>query len=128
MNILVVDDSSTMQMFIKVTLNELGYHDVQTCDSAKAALETIDKSHPDLILLDWHMPEMNGLELLQELKNSDKTKQIPVIMLTTESATENVAKAIENGAEGYVLKPINKELLKTRLEDIKLKRTFSLKK
>lgn len=128
MKILIVDDSKTMQRLIEKTVKELGYDDLLLCDSAKAALDVLKEEKLDLILLDWHMPEMSGLELLRILKSDDSLKGIPVIMLTVENEMENVSTAIESGAEGYVLKPINKELLLTRLNDIEANHTLGLKK
>lgn len=128
MKILVVDDSKTMQRLIEKTVKELGYDDLFLCDSAKSALDVLKEEKLDLILLDWHMPEMSGLELLRILKSDDSLKGIPVIMLTVENEMENVSTAIESGAEGYVLKPINKELLLTRLKDIEANHTLGLKK
>jgi two-component system chemotaxis response regulator CheY len=128
MRILIVDDSKTMQLLIEKTLKEIGYNDLLICDSAKSALGILQNEKPDLILLDWHMPEMNGLEFLKKLKSDNELKSIPVILLTVEDETENVSKAIESGAEGYILKPINKELLLTRLKDIEANNTLGLKK
>lgn len=128
MKILIVDDSKTMQRLIEKTVKELGYDDLLLCDSAKAALDVLKEEKLDLILLDWHMPEMSGLELLRILKSDDSLKGIPVIMLTVENEMGNVSTAIESGAEGYVLKPINKELLLTRLKDIEANHTLGLKK
>lgn len=128
MQIVIVDDSKTMQMLIAKVLRELGYDDLLICDSAKSALDVLQNNTPSLILLDWHMPEMSGIELLQVLKDTDEYKSIPVIMLTIEDNVENVSRAIENGAEGYILKPINKEALQIRLKDIEDNHTLGLKK
>ncbi len=126
MKILVVDDSITMQRLIAKVLKEVGYTDITICKSAKEALESLQSELPRLILLDWHMPEMNGFELLKKLKNNEQYKSIPVIMLTVEDEMENVSKAIDHGAEGYILKPINKDLLLTRLKDIEDNKTLGL--
>jgi two-component system chemotaxis response regulator CheY len=73
------------------------------------------------------MPEMDGLELLQILKNTKKTKNIPVLMVTSENEGEKIKNAIDNGAEGYIVKPVNKELLEIRLKDIELSYKVGLK-
>ncbi len=128
MQILIVDDSKTMQMLNAKALREMGYEDLLICNSAKDSLDVLKDNKPSLILLDWHMPEMNGLELLKILKSDDSLKNIPVIMLTVEDDMENVSKAIECGAEGYIRKPINKEILQTRLNDIEDENLLGLKK
>lgn len=127
MRILIVDDSKTMLRLIEKILKEIGYDDLVQCESAKDALDILKKEKFDLVLLDWHMPEMNGFELLQILKSNTDLKSIPVIMLTVEDNINNVSRAIENGAEGYILKPVNKEILLTRLKDIETKHTLGLK-
>ncbi len=128
MQILIIDDSLTMQKLNEKALRELGYKDLLICNSAKCSLDILKDNKPSLILLDWHMPEMNGLELLKILKSTDDLKNIPVIMLTIEDDIKNVSSAIENGAEGYLLKPLNKEALKIRLQDIEQNHTLGLKK
>ncbi len=128
MRILVVDDSLPMRLLIKKTLKEIGYVDLVLSDSAQNALEILGNESFDLILLDWHMPEMNGFKLLQHLKNADDLKHIPVIMLTGEGDVANVTRAIDNGAEGYILKPVNRELLLVRLKDIESNHILGLRK
>lgn len=128
MKILIVDDSLTYQRKIKICLKELGYKNILVSSSAKRALEQLKTDKVDLILLDWHMPEINGFELLVRLKKNKRLKKIPVIMLTTENDMKLIVDAIENGAEGYILKPLNKDLLKTRLQDIESNRILGFKK
>ncbi len=127
MRILIVDDSITMLRLIEKICKEIGYDDLVLCESAKGALDILKEEKLDLVLLDWHMPEMNGFELLQILKSNTDLKSIPVIMLTVEDNINNISRAIENGAEGYILKPVNKEVLLTRLKDIETKHTLGLK-
>ncbi len=128
MRILIVDDSITMLRLIEKVCKEIGFGDLVLCESAKEALEILKGEKFNLVLLDWHMPEMNGFELLKILKGTDEFKSIPVIMLTVEDDINNVSRAIENGAEGYILKPVNKEVLLTRLKDIEGKHTLGLEK
>ncbi|MBD3344471.1 MAG: response regulator [Chitinivibrionales bacterium] len=128
MKILVVDDCYSLQALMEDILTFLHYEDIHFADNAQEALEKIPVLSPDCILLDWHMPDMNGLELLQHLKCDMHTRDIPVIMLTAESKLDNVKKAIECGAEGYILKPINEELLRIRLMDVEREHFLGLKK
>jgi two-component system chemotaxis response regulator CheY len=128
MKILIVDDSTTSLALIEKALRELNFSDYAKCTSAKAALQILKVQKIDCMLLDWHMPEMDGLELLKLLKSDEETKHIPVMMLTVEGNAKNVGLAIENGAEGYFIKPVNKELLQIRLKDIESNQTLGLKK
>lgn len=118
MKILIVDDCKDLQCFMVEILGDLGYKDTLTCESGKEALEIVQSSTIDLVLLDWSMPEMSGLETLKILKSMDQKKHIPVIMVTGDGDLDHVKAAIEIGAEGYILKPINKELLHIKVEDI----------
>ncbi|MBD3320204.1 MAG: response regulator [Chitinivibrionales bacterium] len=128
MKILVVDDCLSLQAIMEDMLQYLDYTDIHFADSAEEALEKVPVLLPDCILLDWHMPGMSGLDLLKQLKKDVSTKDIPIIMLTAESSMENVKKAVEDGAEGYILKPINEVLLRARLKDVEKEHLLGLKK
>ena len=117
MKILAIDDSNTMRILIKKTLNELGYTDVTLCESGALAMDILSNSIFDLVLLDWHMPGINGLEVLKFLKGG-KHKDIPVIMLTSEQQKVNIVKAIDNGAADYIIKPLNNRILQSKIEKI----------
>ena len=127
MKILVVDDSMLNLNFTSTILADLNYTDILKCSSGRVALDILKEHAVDLILLDWHMPEMDGVELLKILKDNDKTRHIPVIMLTVEDSMENIKMAIDNGAEGYFKKPLNSALMLIRLNDIASSRTLALK-
>jgi two-component system chemotaxis response regulator CheY len=127
MKILLVDDSPTILKFLVKILNKFNYPNVITADSAKEAFVVINNIPVDLILLDWNMPYMNGLEFLQILKNTNGLRQIPIIMVTIEKSIDKIKEAIDNGAEGYIVKPINIELLKIRLKDIEESNLLGLK-
>jgi len=127
MKILLVDDSNTMLMTMERMLKELGYSKVLKTQSPVDAVKIVKATKIDLILLDWNMPEMAGLDLLIELKGNEKTRHIPVIMVTADGTTERVGKAIENGAEGFIVKPVNKDALKIRLQDIAESNKLGLK-
>lgn len=116
MRILAVDDSAVVRQMLDRLLKELGYENVVLADSAKAAMAELEEAAFDLILLDWHMPGIDGFQFLKWLKGRDATAAIPVIMLTSESNSENVIKAVKSGLDGYILKPINKDLLADRLK------------
>lgn len=113
--VLHVDDSRTIIMVVKSMLREIG------CDTLEAltgfeAIEIAEKEKPDLILLDSIMPEMDGCQTCSALKTNPKTKDIPILMVTGQDVVKEVDKAIEAGAEGYILKPVNVERLRSRLK------------
>jgi DNA-binding response OmpR family regulator len=126
MRILVVDDSATMRNLAARALKELGYQSTVLCECPLEAIELLKKDEFDLILLDWHMPKMNGLDLLRHVRISMQ-KNIPVIMVTVEQAKENVALAIKNGADDYIIKPLQKQVLLSKITRIKDKIDFTNK-
>jgi two-component system chemotaxis response regulator CheY len=115
MKVLVVDDSAIMRKVITQILEMLG-HDAVPASNGLDAFERL-KEHEDvrLILLDWNMPEMNGIEFLREIKARPGLSEIPVIMLTTESERRKMIEAIEAGAKHYLTKPFQPETLATKI-------------
>ncbi len=120
MRILVVDDSKTMRSIIKNTLATLGYTDVEEACDGSDALSKATACAPGLVLLDWNMPNMNGLEFLKAFRASGATA--PVIMVTTEAEKPRVIEAIKNGANDYVVKPFTPDVLSKHVERV-LKKT-----
>ncbi|MFZ0480256.1 MAG: response regulator [Terriglobales bacterium] len=118
MNILIVDDSKAMRMIVRRTLREAGYagHELKEAGNGVGALEAIKSESFDLILSDWNMPEMSGLELLQKLKN-DGT-QVKFGFVTSESSAEMKVKAIEEGALFLITKPFTAETFRSALQPI----------
>lgn len=118
--VLVVDDSSTMRKIIKNVLMTLGIDDdfiIEAVDGMDA-FGKIKSNTFDLILTDWNMPKMNGLTLVQNIRKLPKTKDTPIIMITTEGAKTEVIAALKNGVNNYIVKPFNAEILKTKLQPI----------
>jgi two-component system chemotaxis response regulator CheY len=115
MKVLVVDDSSIIRRVIEQILEVLGHHAIPAADGVDAleALRTTPDIH--LILLDWNMPEMSGIEFLRTVKDDPVLKEIPVIMLTTESERRKMIEAIEAGAKHYLTKPFQPETLATKI-------------
>jgi len=115
MKVLVVDDSAIMRKVITQILEMLG-HDSVPASNGLDAFERL-KEHEDvrLILLDWNMPEMNGIEFLRAIKVRPGLSEIPVIMLTTESERRKMIEAIEAGAKHYLTKPFQPETLATKI-------------
>ena len=116
---LVVDDSRTIRTILRRILVEIGY---EVCEAANGleALQVIEGGTADitLVLADWNMPEMNGLDLLKRLRQKPELSSLVVVMVTTEAELGHMASALEAGANEYVMKPFTKEILKEKLEMI----------
>lgn len=121
MKILVVDDSRAMRMILRQILREVGFEDVSEAGHGLDALAHLDR-HPDtaLALIDWNMPEMNGLELLTALQQDTRFASMRRLMVTTESEMPQIVKALEAGASEYVMKPFTRDSLKEKLQMIGL--------
>ena len=114
---LVVDDSRAVRMILAKTLKELGY-EVREAANGREALEVIEaeKTAVTLVLADWNMPEINGLELLKRLRHNPELSSLVVVMVTTETELDQMAAALEAGANEYVMKPFTKEILVEKLQ------------
>jgi len=111
----VVDDSRAIRMILSRTLRELGYQ-VGEAGNGREALETIGRTASvDLVMADWNMPEMDGLELLKEIRRSPVYGSVPVIMVTTENELDQMSVALAAGANEYVMKPFTKDILVDKL-------------
>ena len=114
---LVADDSRAVRMILTKTLKELGY---EVCEAAngRQALEVMaaEKDAVTLVLADWNMPEVNGLELLQRLRQDPALSSLVVIMVTTETELDQMATALDAGANEYVMKPFTKDILVEKLQ------------
>jgi two-component system, chemotaxis family, chemotaxis protein CheY len=115
--VLVVDDSKTMRAILRKILSELGYEALEAADG-KEALKVMEaeKTKVRLVLTDWNMPVMNGLDLLKQLRRDRERSSLIVIMITTETESEYMVAALEAGANEYVMKPFTKDILKEKLE------------
>jgi two-component system chemotaxis response regulator CheY len=114
---LVVDDSRAIRMLLVKTLGQLGY-DVQEAANGKDALRIVEggNSGIKLVLADWNMPEMNGLDLLKKLRQNPDLSSVAVVMVTTETEIQHIAEAMEAGANEYVMKPFTRDILVEKLE------------
>ncbi len=108
MKILVVDDSQIMRNILKNILREKKVKDGEILEApdGREAFDLLEKNCIDLLLLDWNMPELNGIELVQILRDREKYKDLPIIMVTAEAAKYNVVEAIKAGVTDYITKPI----------------------
>ncbi len=116
MKILLVDDSRTIRNIQKNVLAQLGHTDTDISEAADGveALKALASDRPDLVLIDWNMPNMDGLTLVQKIREKDKG--LPLIMVTTEAEKSRVLEAIKAGVNNYVVKPFTAEALSAKIE------------
>ena len=113
--ILIVDDYDTMRRVLNSLLRQLNFTNVEEASDGAEALEKLNKNKFDLIISDWNMEPMTGIQLLREIRADDNLSDIPFIMITAETKSENVIAAKEAGVSNYIIKPFNAETLKTKL-------------
>lgn len=115
MNILIVDDSKHILMMVSEMLKTIGHTSLTAVDGLNAFEVIKDNPGIDLILLDWNMPNMNGLEFL--IKNKEeKIFNIPIFMMTTEKSPEKIQKALENGVVDYIMKPFTPDIIESKIQ------------
>ncbi|MCI5633353.1 MULTISPECIES: chemotaxis response regulator CheY [Helicobacter] len=117
MKMVVVDDSSTMRRIIKNTLARLGYEDILEGENGVEGWDKMN-ANPDVkvLITDWNMPEMNGLDLVKKVRADERFKDIPIIMVTTEGGKAEVITALKAGVNNYIVKPFTPQVLKEKLE------------
>lgn len=115
MSILIVDDYRTMLRIIRNLLNELGFKNIDEATDGETALETLQCKEYDLVISDWNMEPMTGLELLKKVRADSILANIPFIMVTAEAKTENVVAAKQAGVNNYIVKPFNSATLRSKL-------------
>lgn len=119
-NILIVDDSKVTRQVIKNTCNAMGLEsNLIEAENGKIALEKLTEEVIDLVLLDWNMPEMSGLEFLKEVRSKPAYERLPIIMVTSEAAHYNIVEALKSGASDYMVKPISLHTLQSKLKKLK---------
>ena len=116
--ILIVDDFSTMRKIIRNILTQLGFKNILEADDGTTALEILKKEKVDLIISDWNMPKMSGLELLKAVRSDENFKDIPFVMVTAEAQKESILEAIKYKVNQYIVKPFTPETLKEKLEKV----------
>ena len=115
---LVVDDFSTMRRIVKNLLQELGYNDITEADDGNTALPLLKGGSFDILITDWNMPGMPGLDLLKAVRADPKLAKMPVLMLTAEAKREQIVEAAQAGVNGYVVKPFTAATLKEKIDKI----------
>jgi len=116
LKLLVVDDSSTMRRIIKNTLIRLNYKDVLEGEDGVEGWDMLDKNPDvDMLITDWNMPNMNGLELVKKVRADERFTDMPIIMVTTEGGKAEVITALKAGVNNYIVKPFTPAVLKEKL-------------
>jgi len=118
LKVLVVDDFATMRKIEKNILGQLGLKNVDEADDGSTALPKVQQNHYDVVLLDWNMPQMSGLEFLKAIRADPNTKSVPVIMVTAEALKDNIIAAAQAGVNDYVVKPFTAAVLEEKLKKV----------
>jgi two-component system, chemotaxis family, chemotaxis protein CheY len=118
MPILIVDDYKTMLKIVRNLLNQLGFTNIEEATDGTMALQKLSEKPYKLIISDWNMQPMSGLDLLKKVRADTKTAAVPFIMVTAESKAENIMIAKQAGVNNYIVKPFNAETLKTKLSAV----------
>jgi two-component system chemotaxis response regulator CheY len=117
-NVLIVDDYKTMLRIIRNLLKQLEFDNVEEATDGAEALQKLRAGNFGLVISDWNMAPMTGLDLLKEVRADARLKDLPFIMITAESKTENVVAAKQAGVSNYIVKPFNAETLKEKIEKV----------
>jgi two-component system chemotaxis response regulator CheY len=114
--VLVVDDFSTMRRIVKNILKQLGFSNIDEAEDGNGALTKLRQEKYGLVVTDWNMPNMTGLDLLKAIRAEGDLKDLPVLMVTAEAKKENVVEAIQAGVNNYIVKPFTADTLREKLD------------
>ena len=118
MSFLVVGDFPTMRRIVRSLLKELGFTNVEEAEDGQDALNKLRAGNFEFVVSDWNMPNLDGLEMLKEIRQDNALKDLPVLMVTAEAKKENIIAAAQAGANGYVVKPFTAATLEEKLNKI----------
>lgn len=118
MRVMIVDDYNTMLRILRNLLRQLDLNNVEEASDGQTAFEAMQRNVPNLIISDWNMAPMTGLDLLRKVRADARLRPIPFIMVTAESKTENVIAAKQAGVSNYIVKPFNAETLRTKIASV----------
>ncbi|MFH1674166.1 MAG: chemotaxis response regulator CheY [Pseudomonadota bacterium] len=118
MKILVVDDFATMRRIVRNILKQLGFTDIVEADDGSTALEILATDKIDLIVSDWNMPKVTGLELLKKVRADSNFKDLPFLMVTAEAQKQNIVEAVQAGCNNYIVKPFTADTISEKLKKI----------
>ncbi len=125
LKVLVVDDMSTMRRIVKNVLKQIGYSDIVEAENGEEALKKLKGGGVGLVVSDWNMPVMSGIDLLRAIRADPELKDIPVLMVTAEAQKENIIEAVQAGVSNYVVKPFTADALLEKLQKIFAKKTVN---
>ncbi len=117
-NVLVVDDMASMRRLVKNNLKNYGFTNISEAENGKMALEVLNSNDINLIISDWNMPEMTGIELLIETRKIEKYAKTPFVMVTAEGQKQNIIDAVQAGVTQYIVKPFTPDQIKQKLDSI----------
>jgi two-component system, chemotaxis family, chemotaxis protein CheY len=117
-HVLVVDDYNTMRRILRNLLSQIGFSNIEEAEDGSTGLRKLRERPFGLVISDWNMAPMSGLEFLKEVRSDGALKDMPFIMITAESKTENVVAAKEAGVSNYIVKPFNADTLKKKIEAV----------
>ncbi len=118
MKFLIVDDFSTMRRIVRGLLKEIGYNNAEEAEDGAIALSMLKNNKFDFVVSDINMPNMDGFGLLAAIKKEDSLKHLPVLMVTAEARKEDIVRAAQEGASGYIVKPFTKATLEEKVTKI----------
>ena len=118
MKFLIVDDFSTMRRIVRGLLKEIGHNNAEEAEDGAVALNMLKNAKFDFVVTDINMPNMNGFELLMAVKQDESLKHLPVLMVTAEARKEDIVRAAQDGAAGYIVKPFTKATLEEKVQKI----------
>ncbi len=118
LTVLIVDDFLTMRRIVRKILRDLDFEDIIEAEDGSAALDVLKRTKVDLIVSDWNMPRMTGLELLKEVRSTDGIKDTPFLMVTAEAQKENIVEAVKARVSNYIVKPFTAATLEEKLVKI----------
>ena len=116
MRFLIIDDSVTMRRIIANILVRIGYPEVVHAANGREALERLATEPVDVVITDWYMPEMNGLDFVKILRTTPATSHLPIMIVTANAASDDIQHALELGVKGYILKPFTVETMKDKID------------
>jgi two-component system chemotaxis response regulator CheY len=116
--ILIVDDFATMRRILKNILKKIGFTQIIEADDGSNALKVLEKEKVDLVISDWNMPKMTGIEFLRAVRANTAFKDLPFLMVTAEAQKQNIIEAVQAGVSNYVVKPFTEEAITEKLAKI----------
>ena len=122
MQILVADDFKSMRNLIRGILNQIGFRRIHEANDGQEAWEVLMAHDISLVISDWNMPNMTGIELLRKVRQSQKFNDLPFLMVTAEGVKDNVIEALQSGVSGYIVKPFSPASMRDKIQKIFAKR------